>query len=203
MAAPSVCLQLRWWRGGGWWWSPAPCGGCCLNICRAQALVTARILRIGLRTSCLTQVGPAFQIPCPLLVTAVCTAPRRALCPPLFVCLGEAPDISLLFYSPLTLRSTAAPWGPRLRLSSDPSLPVTKGCLREQALGWQPSPLPGMLAAALRVLGMDRVWLCTLAQDSSRLVGSYSCEPAACVALCWLVMGLRQCHGQHRGFGLG
>lgn len=140
------CLPLR--KGG----SPAPCGGCCLNICRTQALATARILRIGLRASCLTQVGPASQTPFPLWVTAVCIAPRQALYLLLFVCLGEAPDISLLFHSPLTLRSTAAPCGLCLRFSSDLSLPVTKGCLREQALGWQTSPTPGVFAAALPAL---------------------------------------------------
>lgn len=132
--------------------SPAPCGGCCLNICRAQALATARILRIGLRASCLTQVGPASQTPFPLWGTAVCIARRQALYLLLFVCLGEAPDISLLSPSPLTLRSTAAPCGLRLRFSSDPSLPVTKGCLREQALGRQASPAPGVFAAALPAL---------------------------------------------------
>lgn len=34
----------------------------------------------------------------------------------------------------------------------------------------------------------------TLAEDSSWLVGNYPCVPAACLALCWLMMGLKQCH---------
>lgn len=104
---------------------------------------------------------------------------RQALCLLLFVCLGEAPDISLLFHSPLTLRSMAAPWGLCLRFSCDPSLPVTKGCLREQALGWQTSPMPGILAAAaLPALGMDRAWLWKLAWGPGRLLGA-CCVPGS------------------------
>lgn len=107
------------------------------------------------------------------------------MCLPFFVCLGEAPDISLLFHSPLTLRSTAAPWGPCLRLSSDPSFPVTKGCLREQALGWQTSPVPGMLAAALRALGIDRAWLCRLDREG----GGWRAVAPRCPLHAWLCAG--------------
>lgn len=107
-------------------WGPGPCGGRGLSICRAQPLATGRLLRLDLRASCLTQVGPASHIPFPLRMAAVCIAPRQALCPLLFVCLGEEPDISLVFHSPLTLRSTAAPCGLCLRFFSDPSFPSQK-----------------------------------------------------------------------------
>lgn len=162
---------------------PGPLLRCGLNICRAQTPAMTRISGIGLRASFLTQVGPASQIPCPLLVTAVCTALRRALCPAFFVYLGEAPDISLLFYSPLTLRSTATPWGPCLRLSSDPSLPVTKGCLREPSLGWQTSLCRDASCSFMSSWDGQSVALLTGAgQVCSWLGGSNSWVPVACMS---------------------
>lgn len=45
--------------------------------------------------------------------------------------------------------------------------------------------------------------LATLAEGRSWLVGDYSCMPAACLAPCWLVMGLKQCHDSTQDLDFG
>ena len=47
------------------------------------------------------------------------------------------------------------------------------------------------------------VALAMLAEGHSWLVGDYSYVPAACLAPCWLVMGLKQCHDSTQDLDFG